>query len=140
MEDPERDKRLDAQRGPAQEDWWYQEGKVVERIHSRPRVQTFVPIGVAGSPKVKNLEAVRITKGTYSNGEVFEITDSWKTKSSARRCLERPWTGTTTFIWRTRGIVTVLWCPAGLIPLRVLGVARGSTLTLATSVSMNPCP
>ena len=43
MEDPERDKRLDAQRGPAQEDWWYQEGKVVERIHSRPRVETFVP-------------------------------------------------------------------------------------------------
>ena len=46
---------------------------------------------------VEHLRPMRLTCGTYSNGEDFSIFDSWKT---SHHNLKLPWTGTTTFYGR----------------------------------------
>jgi len=93
---PGEDRRMDAERGLSQEDWWYKgEGKIV-RHHDRPRKGLFDPIGVAEGPKLKSIEAFRVTKGVYSDGVAFEVVDTWRNRE--RKELDRLWVGTTTFV------------------------------------------
>ena len=75
----------------------------LRRCHARPRRQLFTPIRVAGSPPGKALTAVRITEGVFNdNGEAFRIADNWTARSTAHQDLGRLWTGSTTFVLRSR--------------------------------------
>jgi hypothetical protein len=60
------------------------------------RKRLFVPHKSEDGPSVKDIEKVRTTKGKYTNGETFCITDTWNEKG-AQRAQGRHWTGTTTF-------------------------------------------
>jgi hypothetical protein len=98
---PEEDRIRDKERGPAQEDYWEADGLYWVRHHCRPRLEAFTPIGVAGAPKFRDIEAVRISTGRFEDGSEFDEVDSWKTRSTTRCKASLPWTGTTIFVLKT---------------------------------------
>ena len=64
--------------------------------HTMMRKRMFVPHKSEDGPAVHELDTVRTTKGKYSNGETFVITDDWSMKG-AQRSLPKHWSGATVF-------------------------------------------
>ncbi len=81
------------------EDRWKDGGDgAVVRAHFQPRRELFTPARVPGAPPAKSLTAVRITCGTFADGREFRCRDDWTVRATAHKALEKPWTGTTTFL------------------------------------------
>ena len=51
-----------------------------------------------GPPRDARLGSVRVTKGTFVDGEDFVIHDHWGSVDAAHRDLGKPWRGTTCFV------------------------------------------
>jgi hypothetical protein len=68
---------------------------IFTRIHGVFRKALTHPADIMKN--VEHLRPMRLTCGTYSNGEDFSIFDSWKT---SHHKLKLPWTGTTTYFDR----------------------------------------
>ena len=74
----------------------------VVRIHARPRRALFTPLRVKEAPPGRCLTPARVTRGTFlDTNESFTWTDTWTARSTAHQWLERPWTGSTTFLRRS---------------------------------------
>ncbi len=88
------------------EDYW-KDGTLaatteVVRIHARPRRALFTPLRVKEAPPGRCLTPARVTRGTFlDTNESFTWTDTWTACSTAHQWLERPWTGSTTFLRRS---------------------------------------
>ena len=81
------------------EDRWKDGGDgAVVRAHFQPRRELFTPARVPGAPPAKSLTAVRITCGKFADGREFRCRDDWTVRATAHKALEKPWTGTTTFL------------------------------------------
>ena len=87
--------------GDEMEDQWKQDDNgLIIMNHFKARRDLFTPLRVAGSPPVKSLTAVTITRGVFDDGREFCRRDNWTTRSTAHLRLARPWTGTTTFVMK----------------------------------------
>ena len=90
-----------------EEDYW-EDGMLataaeVVRIHARPRRALFTPLRVEGAPPGRSLTPARVTRGTFlDTNEPFTWTDTWTARSTAHQWLKRPWTGSTTFLKRSK--------------------------------------
>ena len=86
----------------SRDDTWEETERKVIRVHQRSRRALFTPLRVRGAPPGKALTPERVTKGKYiSNGEDFEITDTWTSRGHAHRQLKDAWTGVTEFHYRS---------------------------------------
>ena len=86
------------------QDHWHANGKDETgrtswvRHHTRTRASLFTPCGSRGGPGDQSqLNSIRITIGTYSNGQSFSRTDDWRERSTAHEAMPMPWTGVTVF-------------------------------------------
>ena len=82
-------------------DQWQVGDREAVRRHEKSRKELFTPLGVAGAPPANGLTPVRITNGVFSDGEAFEIIDTWTARPTAHRALDKYWTGTTRFLLRS---------------------------------------
>ena len=71
-------------------DDWCKHGLYVVRRHAKTRKQLFTPRRVQGAPPCQALSAMRVTIGTFVDGEPFRRVDAWTTRSSAHEELSRP--------------------------------------------------
>ena len=76
-------------------------GLYVVRRHAKTRKQLFIPRRVQGAPPCRALSAMRVTIGTFVDGEPFRRVDAWTTRSSAHEELSKPWRGCTIFLLKT---------------------------------------
>ena len=91
----------DQRRGVTQEDWWHAGTEDMTRHHARPRRELFTPKYVENGPAKQDICKVRITEGHYiDDGSSFKRVDSWAARKDAHLSLERPWLGTTKFLYR----------------------------------------
>ena len=76
----------------------------IARIHRKARRALFTPIKVPGAPAAAELTPTRITTGKFiDNDEEFCYIDCWTRRDGkAHMDLERRWTGSTTFIKRSK--------------------------------------
>jgi hypothetical protein len=82
-------------------DDWCRHGLYVVRRHAKARKEFFTPRRVQGSPPCRSLSAMRVTIGTFIDGEAFKRVDAWTTRSTAHEQLSRPWRGCTIFLLKT---------------------------------------
>jgi hypothetical protein len=81
-------------------DYWHERGGNGKwiRAHCTPRTHLFTPAKVTKGPAdLDKLRCARITKGVYSNGETFLISDDWREAARAHEKLKLSWTGVTEF-------------------------------------------
>ncbi len=82
-------------------DYWQKAEGEVMRFHKKPRRTLFTPLRVTEAPPARSLTPARVTEGRFvDTGKEFRVTDTWTSRASAHRQLERRWTGTTTFLLR----------------------------------------
>ena len=82
-------------------DYWQKAEGEVTRFHKKPRRTLFTPLRVTEAPPARSLTSARVTEGRFvDTGKEFRVTDTWTSRASAHRQLERRWTGTTTFLLR----------------------------------------
>ena len=76
----------------------------ITRTHRKARRTLFTPIKVLGAPLAAELTPTRITTGKFiDNDEEFCYIDCWTRRDGkAHLDLERSWTGSTTFIKRSK--------------------------------------
>ena len=66
--------------------------------HSKTRRKMVTPCDLDCGPiNVNSIASVRLTCGTYDNGELFSLCDSWRSGDNAHMELRRPWQGITAF-------------------------------------------
>jgi hypothetical protein len=82
-------------------DDWCRHGLYVVRRHAKAQKELFTPRRVQGSPPCRSLSAMRVTVGTFIDGEAFRRVDAWTTRSTAHEQLSRPWRGCTIFLLKT---------------------------------------
>ena len=79
-------------------DTWMQHGTcgVWTRQHTKFRRRLEPPCKIENGPNHPHrIASMRLTRGTYDNGQNSTIFDTWRSKSDAHRQLQRLWTGTT---------------------------------------------
>ena len=90
-----------ADRGVDRGDTWDSRGAWGKwtRRHTTWRSRLFTPFRVAKGPgKNIDLDAIRVTRGRYADGERFELRDRWQDPGNEHRDLKKQWIGTTTFM------------------------------------------
>jgi hypothetical protein len=80
---------------------WLKCGERVSRVHSKPRIELFTPMRIAGAPPAKALTPIRITEGRFKSGKEFRKVDTWTARATAHESMPAPWTGKTTFVLRS---------------------------------------
>ena len=91
---------LHAGAGPRADHWRLrgQGGRWV-RTHRTPRRALFTPYRVPRGPRLGSIASLtRVTRGTYVDGEAFELVDRWQDIECSHRLLDREWTGETGFV------------------------------------------
>ena len=117
------------------EDSWLGMDGYIARIHGKSRSELFIPFRVACSPPGRDLFSLRLTRGTFTDGETFERIDNFRNRNEAHLASGLSWTGVTLFLLRNLDSCSGTLCDRAVKDTSAVGGSRSMRTYNTNSLS-----